>query len=77
MSRPLADLTGNVYGRLTALRLVRGPVLRWECQCKCGRLHSVRAVYLLSGRIRSCGCQRADIARERAIDAVARARHSS
>lgn len=51
------DLTGQVFGRLTALRPVRDAQhrLRWLCQCSCGN-----RVSILTGTLRystrSCGC---------------------
>jgi hypothetical protein len=61
------DITGQTFGRLTAL----GPVGRkrrkivWLCQCSCGNLYSVEGVYLRVGNTRSCGCLAPDINAER------------
>lgn len=63
----LKDITGQVYGRLTAISRVPSPVsesgeskakVRWLCTCECGRTHVVVAQDLRSGKTRSCGCLR-------------------
>lgn len=57
------DLTGQTFGRLTAL----GPVkamrsdnnstdIMWLCQCACGNKHEARAGMLRMGHTTSCGC---------------------
>lgn len=73
--RPAIDLTGRTFGRLTVLaragstdRAPRRPL--WRCRCRCGVELVVLAASLLAGRTRSCGCLRAEMARE----AVAAAR---
>lgn len=59
------DLTGQVFGRLTAIRPTEyrsgGPVM-WLCQCSCtpDRFVEVCAEYLRSRAIKSCGCLRVD-----------------
>lgn len=60
MGRPL-DLTGKVFGRLTAERL--DPVKshqkgrrHWVCSCSCGKCVSVAVHELSSGHTKSCGC---------------------
>ena len=54
------DLTGQRFGRLTALhpadtenRFQKGV---WHCRCDCGNETDVYAGSLLSGMTRSCGC---------------------
>lgn len=60
-SRPRAkDLTGQVFGRLTAMhrdgdKMLGGSVV-WFCQCECGETSSVPSHDLLSGNTKSCGC---------------------
>lgn len=54
-------IPGQTYGRLTVIerdvsKLSRKPF--WLCQCECGNQSVVRADYLTSGRIVSCGCYR-------------------
>jgi hypothetical protein len=52
----LEDLTGQRFGRLTALKLVRYVGLRpyWSCQCICGKIITMRASSLKSGSFRAC-----------------------
>lgn len=52
MSR--VDLTGQRFGRLTAVRYVKGS--KWECLCDCGTPHLVCTGDLRRGDIKSCGC---------------------
>jgi hypothetical protein len=59
MSRAVVDLTGQVFGRLTAVERVAGQPgyrTRWRCRCECGVIKSIEPANLKSGRIRSCGC---------------------
>lgn len=50
------DLTGQHFGRLTALNYVGNG--KWECKCDCGNIISVFKGTLLrdNGTIKSCGC---------------------
>lgn len=52
------ELTGQRFGRLTAIRYVRtvpgGRV--WECLCDCGSVCEVRGFSLNNGYTKSCGC---------------------
>lgn len=53
------DLTGQRFGRLTALYLLeemRGRNACWHCRCDCGNEIDVPTRYLKSGNTRSCGC---------------------
>jgi hypothetical protein len=64
MARPLIDITGMVFGRLTAIKLVRTvPVKRgcylhyWLCQCSCGNTKEIlRCNLRTKSHTRSCGC---------------------
>ena len=54
-------IPGQTYGKLVvterdASKLGRKPF--WLCQCECGNQSIVRADYLTSGKIVSCGCYR-------------------
>lgn len=53
------DLTNRKFGALTALYRIQSVNnrTRWVCRCDCGKLHTVSAGDLKSGRIKSCGCQ--------------------
>lgn len=56
-----ADLTGKVFDRLTVIKFGghdKKRVCTWDCVCKCGNTHNVRADNLVSGRTTSCGCKR-------------------
>jgi hypothetical protein len=52
------DLTGQKFGRLTALyrEESRGGKTYWRCKCECGNEKSVQTAHLKSGAIQSCGC---------------------
>lgn len=56
------DLTGQVFGRLTALRptAAESTEATWLCQCECGNRKAVRSSTLRNGTTRSCGCLRAE-----------------
>jgi hypothetical protein len=53
----LIDLTGQQFGRLTALRYEDG---KWVCKCKCGNVVAILSGNLRAGRTLSCGCQKRD-----------------
>jgi len=52
------DLTGQQFGRLTAIAF--GGIYRmsatWYCRCDCGRYRAARSDHLIQGRTTSCGC---------------------
>lgn len=57
------DLTGQQFGRLTAMHRVpaaegSGGGMRWLCRCSCGNERVVLASNLLCGHTKSCGCLR-------------------
>jgi hypothetical protein len=55
----IIDLTGRVFGRLTALELdAENPKKGtfWICRCSCGNIKSVLAPHLKNGNTKSCGC---------------------
>ena len=52
----LIDLTGQRFGRLTALKRSAAP--KWLCQCDCGTTVAVNGYSLRHGRSKSCGCLR-------------------
>lgn len=54
------DLTGQAFGRLTAIRPTEdrdttGSVI-WECACQCGGVTYQSVNVLRGGRVKSCGC---------------------
>lgn len=55
------DITGQRYGRITAVRYVRtneyGNAV-WRVRCDCGVEFETAAVNLRNGKTRSCGCLR-------------------
>lgn len=68
----LNDLTGKVFGRLSVLYRDNDSVTksgrrhaRWMCRCECGKLTSVNADALTSGRTVSCGCFRNELLSKR------------
>jgi len=62
MGKPLIDLSGQVFGRLTVKKKNghSGGKAVWECTCSCGNVCSVRGVHLRSGRQVSCGCYKSE-----------------
>ena len=63
------DLTGEKFGKLTVLTLVRerrGGRRVWKCRCECGKYTEVVTDKLKQGNIRSCGCiKRLDLTEHR------------
>lgn len=60
------DMTGKTFGRLTVLRRTPATAVdshaMWLCRCTCGVEKSVRAMHLMLGSQRSCGCWRNEFA---------------
>lgn len=58
------DITGTVFGRLTALRRAGtvGANARWLCVCECRGEALVTLPMLTQGFTRSCGCLRRESA---------------
>lgn len=52
------DITGNKFGRLTAIKRVgtKGGSALWLCQCECGNTVEAATNMLNIGNIKSCGC---------------------
>lgn len=55
-SRRTTDISGKVFGHLTALERVADG--KWLCECACGNRSVCSNSALRHGRIKSCGCQR-------------------
>lgn len=57
------DLTGQRFGRLTAVRSVKGKDGRtaWVCSCDCGGETTAKPGHLKSGHTKSCGCIFTDV----------------
>lgn len=69
--RPVRDLTGLRFGRLTVTGAAADIVFpsgqrahRFVCRCECGREVTVIGSNLISGNTTSCGCYRTEVARE-------------
>ena len=64
------DLTGERYGRLTAIKIVEKPINRkqkgiyWLCKCSCGNEFITTSNNLRTGNTKSCGC----LGREKLIE---------
>lgn len=57
------DLTGQKFGRLTAIKIVgktKQHSIIWECRCDCGNITNVVTGDLKSGHTKSCGCLHLD-----------------
>lgn len=61
----MTDITGKKFGMLTALKRADDRVqndgrhrIVWECICECGATKPVDYYNLVSGRTRSCGCNK-------------------
>lgn len=56
------DLTGQHFGRLTALESLpphgKNSSRLWLCECECGEIAIVRGTDLTNGHTMSCGCYR-------------------
>ena len=55
------DLTGQRFGRLTAIKLSSTRPARWLCVCDCGKEHNVSSIALKNSNTRSCGCMRREV----------------
>lgn len=55
---------GQTYGRLTVRErhCKDGKRVHWKCDCTCGRVAIVSSALLRSGKTKSCGCLRQEIA---------------
>ena len=59
MSRSAANLSGKVFGRLTAVKPLterESGFVVWECRCECGKTKNVTSRRLVTGGTKSCGC---------------------
>ena len=67
----IADLSGQTFGRLTAIAPTderKDRAVVWECECSCGGKKKVLSKQLKRGLVKSCGCLRQDVAKERIKD---------
>lgn len=62
----LLDITGQKFGRMTAIEIShrngKGRVF-WKCRCDCGKEKAVSSWHLRLGGTKSCGCLHTDFAR--------------
>jgi hypothetical protein len=59
MPKPLLDLTGQRFGRLTVVCRAENDCHghpQWQCRCECGKEYSALGGNLRSGSTKSCGC---------------------
>ena len=67
-TRNSVDLTGQRFGRLTALYLTgkrdKKGSLYWHCRCDCGNEADVTEDSLVYGNYRSCGCLKKEIQKD-------------
>lgn len=64
--KPVEDITGRRFGRIVVLEDAGPGYPRnhyWKVRCDCGTVFEVAGSALRSGRTRSCGCLRKEIAR--------------
>lgn len=61
----LKDITGQVFGRLTAVSFceIRNRKAYWNCVCRCGSKCVVIGKNLRNGATQSCGCLHRDLLR--------------
>lgn len=61
--RPVIDLTGKKFGRLTVIRQDGRDDygrIKWLCECECGRISTIIGNLLKNGTTKSCGCLRSE-----------------
>ena len=73
--RLFKDLTGQKFGRLTAIKPIenhtnsngKSMMIKWLCRCDCGNECNVQSGNLLSGHTLSCGCYNKEQASKRSL----------
>lgn len=67
--RPIADLKGKSFGRLTCIkpteRRTKGGRVVWKCKCSCENVCFVSSDNLIQDDTKSCGCLRIEKTKER------------
>lgn len=61
MAKPVKDLTGQKFGKLTVIEYIEYPSPKrnsWKCECECGNITEVDTYNLNDKRTKSCGCLR-------------------
>lgn len=56
--RRMIDISGMVFGRLTALKYshTKNKITYWLCKCSCGKEKAISSQSLKKGATKSCGC---------------------
>lgn len=71
MSAHVKSLAGQEFGRLTVIKMTdkrsSDKCVIWECLCSCGKRIEVAGARLTSGNVKSCGCLRSDVSREKLL----------
>jgi hypothetical protein len=75
MARPLKDVKGLVFGRLTAVKRVGGLTSKttgftrslWYCECLCGGFKVTTISSLTTGKTKSCGCLKVEASELRCL----------
>ena len=73
--RLFKDLTGQKFGRLTAIKPIenhtnsngKSMMTKWLCRCDCGNECNVQSGNLLGGHTLSCGCYKKEQASKRSL----------
>lgn len=64
------NLVGQTFGKLSVIRKsdqrAYSKVL-WDCLCECGSITKSTTGHLMNGHTTSCGCNRREVARTRAV----------
>jgi len=63
----IVDLTGKRFGRLVVVKIAgkQGRTTLWECLCDCGKTTETLITNLKRGYVKSCGCYRKEITKNR------------
>ena len=61
------DLTGKRFNRLVVIEPTRNKSGKyaWKCKCDCGNIVVTQGAQLKNGHVKSCGCYKNDIFKER------------
>lgn len=73
MARKKIDLTGQRFGRLTAIKATDERMYGesvWVCVCDCGNEVKVKSSGLRNGKNKSCGCLRDELSLKRIKNAM-------
>ncbi len=70
MGRPLIDLTGKIFGRLTVISVNKKVknLFYWNAVCECGKQRVVQGSHLKNGETVSCGCHAREQSKLKCID---------